>query len=240
MDKARAVRCALVALGICAIMAGTGLAQGKLSNGVAWVSRSAEYKCCVQQAYTDAQKRLPELAKEKKEGSWCVVLDADETIISNVEYQIELDTKNVSYSGEAWDNWCKKERATALPGAKDFLSLVKRLGGKVIIITNRKGDVRQATLRNLDALGLLYDACLFKDGPYATDRNKIARRADIGKGSVKTLRGVTSLPPLKILMCVGDQAHDLYDDGKLNFDDVKDHFGRDYVIIPNPMYGDFF
>lgn len=239
MNKAKAARCTLIALGICLFMAGTALAQGKLSNGVAWVSRAAEYKCCVQQAYLGAQRRLHDLVKGEKEGGWCVVLDADETIISNVEFQAELDVKNISYSGVAWDDWCRKERATALPGAKELMALVKKLGGRVIIITNREGDVRQATIKNLDSLGLPYDACLLREGPYATDRNKTARRADVEKGSVKTLPEGKSLPPLKIIMRVGDQAHDLYDSGKLGFDDVKDRFGRDFVIIPNPMYGSF-
>jgi len=211
----------------------------ELSSGVAWVSRSETYQCCVQQTYLDAQKRLRELAKGEKEGTWCVVLDADETIISNVEFEIELETKNISHSGNAWDEWCNKARATALPGAKEFLALAQQLGGRVIIITNRNGAVKQATMKNLDALGLVYDACLFSEGPYAKDKKKIQRRADLEKGSVATLPAGKTLPPLKILMRAGDQAHDLYDDSKLGFKDVRERFGKDFVILPNPMYGDF-
>lgn len=211
----------------------------KLPNDIAWVYVADTYKCCVQQAYLNAARRLRELAKDEKPGAWCVVLDADETIISNVQFQIDLVAKGVPHSKELWDEWCMKGKATALPGAKEFCALVRELGGKVIIITNRQGPVKEATLRNLDALGFTYDACLLRDGPYAMDRSKTMRRADVEKGEVKTLPEGKRLPPLKILMLAGDQTHDLYSEKAMGFEDVKERFGRDFVMIPNPMYGDW-
>ncbi|MEJ2745012.1 MAG: HAD family acid phosphatase [bacterium] len=213
-------------------------AQIRLSNDIVWAKSSDAYKCCVQQAYCDAGKRMRDLAKGAKPGSWCVVLDADETIISNVEFQESLQRRGIGYSGKVWDDWCNKCKATALPGAREFCAAVKERGGKVIIITNRDGDVKKATLKNLDALGFSYDACILREGPYSGDRSKAARRADVEKGSLKTLPAGKRLPALKILMRVGDQTHDLYGDG-LSFKDVKERFGKDLVIIPNPMYGDW-
>jgi predicted secreted acid phosphatase len=40
-------------------------------------------------------------------------------------------------------------------------------------------------------------------------------------------------------MLVGDQAHDLYRHDEKGFEGVKERFGRDLVILPNPMYGDW-
>jgi len=238
--KRGSMRSAAVLLVALCALTGAGLAaQIKLSNDIAWVSSSDAYKCCVQQAYYDAGRRLRDLARAEKPGTWCVVFDADETIISNVEFQASLQARGIGYSGRAWDEWCNKEKATALPGAREFCAAVREGGGRVVIITNRQEAVKRATLRNLDALGFAYDACLFREGPYGADRSKAMRRADLERGMLKTLPEGKRLPPLKIMMLVGDQVHDLYNDDELGFKDVKERFGKDLVIIPNPMYGDW-
>ncbi|MCX6357920.1 MAG: hypothetical protein NT045_08635 [Candidatus Aureabacteria bacterium] len=210
-----------------------------LSNGVAWVLRSDAYKACVAQAYADASCRLRELAAGAKSGGWCVVLDADETIISNAAFEAELDEKGTVHSDETWTAWCNREAATLLPGAREYCALVKSLGGRVIIITNREAPVRAATLKNLDRLGLPYDLCIFREGPYLRDSLKTTRRADIEAGEIKMLPGEKRLPPLRILMLAGDQMHDLYNPREKGFEQMRERFGKDLVAIPNPMYGDF-
>ncbi|MEI6634706.1 MAG: HAD family acid phosphatase [Chlamydiota bacterium] len=214
-------------------------AQVKLPNDIAWVSASDSYKACVLQTWMGAGMRLREIAKAEKPGTWCVVLDADETIISNIEFQKGLALKGTGHSSGSWDEWCNKGTATVLPGAKEYCALVRELGGKVIVITNREAPTKAATVKNLADLGFACDAVLFREGPYAKDRMKTARREDLQKGALKTLAEGRSLPPLKIVMLGGDQVHDLYDSEKLSFEQVKDRFGRDLIILPNPMYGDW-
>jgi len=238
MKIMRLSKSALLAAALLLVLVSVSTGQVKLSNDIAWVRAADAYKCCVQQAYANAGKRLRELARGKAPGSWCVVLDADETVISNHQFQAELQAAGVEYSQDAWTNWCNRKEAEALPGAREFCRLVRELGGKVIIVTNRKGEVKDATIANLDALGVPYDAVLVREGAYALDRTKERRRSDIARGMIKTLPPEKKLPPLKILMLVGDQTHDLYGDD-LNFEKVKDRFGEDLVIIPNPMYGDW-
>jgi 5'-nucleotidase (lipoprotein e(P4) family) len=238
MKEVKSAMTALLLILSIAITA-TGVAKEiKLSNDIAWVKASDAYKCCVQQAYSNAMNRLQELAKGEKPGTWCAVLDADETIISNVQFQAELQASEKNYSSSAWNEWCLREDATALPGAGEFCSLVKELGGKVIIITNRKNPpLKEATEKNITALGIPYDVCLLREGPYQWDRSKEMRRKDVERGDVKTLPEGMKLAPLKILMRVGDQTHDLYNSKKLSFKDVRDRFATDLVIIANPMYG---
>lgn len=239
MKRIGMVFAALLAVALCAPTGTVSAARIKLSNDILWVKSSDAYNCCVQQAYCDAGRRMRDLSRGEKPGAWCVVLDVDETILSNVEFQAALQIKGTGYSGEAWDDWCNKSKATALPGAREFCAAARECGGKVIIITNRDGDVKKATLKNLDDLGFAYDACIFREGSYKGDRSKAARRADVERGSLKTLPVGARLPALKILMLLGDQTHDLYDCDKLSFKDVKDRFGKDLVILPNPMYGDW-
>jgi len=229
-----ALLCALIGI---APMCPAG--QVKLPNDIAWVSASDSYKACVLQTWMGAGMRLREIAKAEKPGTWCVVLDADETIISNIEFQKDLALKGTEHSSGSWDEWCNKGTATVLPGAKEYCALVRELGGKVIVITNREAPTKAATVKNLADLGFACDAVLFREGPYAKDRTKTARREDLEKGTLKTLPEGKSLPPLKILMLGGDQVHDLYDADKYSFEQVKDRFGRDLVILPNPMYVDW-
>lgn len=213
--------------------------QVKLPNDIAWVSASDSYKACVLQTWVGAGMRLRELAKAEKPGTWCVVLDADETIISNIDFEKELVVKGIEHTSEGWDAWCNRAAATALPGAREYCALVRELGGRVVVITNREAPTKTATVKNLEALGFACDAVLFREGPYARDRAKTMRRDDIEKGTAKTLPGGKSLPPLKIVMLGGDQMHDLYDADRYSLEQVKDRFARDLVILPNPIYGDW-
>ena len=240
MKQIRYVFAAFLLAGLIAFTVSASAEKVKLTNDIAWVKAADAYKCCVHQAYANAMNRLRKLAKDEKPGTWCVVLDADETVISNVPFQAKLQATGEEYSSDNWNDWCLKAKAKALPGAKEFCKLAKELGGKVIIITNRKQPpLQNATVKNLKEVGIPFDACLLREGPYARDRSKKLRRTDVEKGAVKTLPEGKKLPPLKIVMRVGDQTHDLYEDKKLGFEDVKDRLGTDLVIIPNPMYGDW-
>ncbi|HOO77578.1 MAG TPA: HAD family acid phosphatase [bacterium] len=216
-----------------------GAKEVRLSNAVAWCQAADTYKECVLQAYLNGMERLKKLAAGEQAGTWCVVLDADETVLSNVRFQADLEAMGEQYSGPLWTTWCLKEEATALPGAAEFCALARRLGGKVVICTNRKGDVKDATAANLKKVGIPYDVLLVREGAYALDRDKTMRRGDIEQGTIKTLPSGTKLPPLKILMLCGDQNHDLYDAKKVSFDEAAPRFGTDLVVLPNPMYGDW-
>ena len=67
------------------------------------------------QAYRDATARVEQQAATRKAGTWAVILDADETVISNLQYQIERIGQG--YSAESWAAWVHRKEATPLPGA---------------------------------------------------------------------------------------------------------------------------
>ncbi|MCE1246915.1 MAG: protease inhibitor I42 family protein [Firmicutes bacterium] len=209
----------------------------KLSNAVKWVYMSDDYKICCAQAYQSASQRLPQLVKDKKPGTWCVVVDMDETIVSNVEAQAILETSGEKYSRANWIKWCEMEKCTPLEGALEFNGKVKQLGGLYLVVTNRGVEEQKATIENLDKIGFKYDAAVFKAGPYATDETKQWRRDDIEAGTLKGLPGGKSLPPLNIVMLAGDQLSDIYDPVCYGLDDVKGEVAEKAVFLPNPMYG---
>jgi len=58
-----------------------------LPNDIVWFRRSAEYRALARQAYRAASDRLPELSRGLDAKSWAVIMDADETMLDNSEYQ---------------------------------------------------------------------------------------------------------------------------------------------------------
>src|SRR3954466_926302 len=63
------------------------VAPRQLPNDIRWFRTAAEYRAVTRQAYQVAADRLPELARGLAPQSWAVILDADETVLDNSEYQ---------------------------------------------------------------------------------------------------------------------------------------------------------
>lgn len=157
----------------------------KLSNGALWVNTSDEYKLCAYQAYENATVSLEQIVEYKKPDDWCVVMDIDDTILSTVKHIISLEAKGEKYSDEEWMEWYKKNESLPVPGAVEFTQTVKKLGGKVILITNTQPQLRELTLKNLKDFGFNYDICLMLAVPYEHDTDKILRVKDVADGIIK-------------------------------------------------------
>jgi len=196
---------------------------------IRWVQQSAEYDAAVRQTYLMAEDHVERGAAGRAVGTWGVVLDADETVISNVTYQIERAGR--PYDEDAWTAWVKRREATALPGAAAFLARVRALGGRIVIVTNRREPVCDDTRAVFDARGLAYDLMLCRTGP--ADKNP--RFEAVQSGLLPS-----TLPPLTVVAFVGDNITDF---PKLSQairgagDDGFVEFGSRFFVIPNPMYG---
>lgn len=203
-----------------------------LPRDVHWVRAAAEYRAIFEQVYTSAEQELERLATGLGAGSWAVILDADETILDNSEYQRRRAVLDSGFTPESWTAWVRERRAAALPGAGEFVSRVRALGGRVAIVTNRSMAECDDTRANLAAVGAPADLLLCKqDGP----GEKNARFAAVQGGSAEP-----GVPPLRVLMWVGDNIHDfpaltqaVRDSAATTFAP----FGRSWFILPNPMYG---
>lgn len=194
-----------------------------------WVRNSAEYQAILLQTYTLATERLERKAAGKAAGTWAVALDADETVISNSLYQKELFEQEQTYSRDTWNAWARRQEATALPGARQFLEHARRLGGKIAIVTNRTTEICDATEANFQALKLPFDVILCR----SDDRRKEPRWESVQNGTASP-----ELPPLEILMWLGDNIEDFpgWNQEKRTNGDFGD-FGDKFLVIPNPMYG---
>jgi predicted secreted acid phosphatase len=127
----------------------------------------------------------------------------------------------------------KRGAARALPGAVDFTSRVRALGGRVVIVTNRDQQYCDVTRDNILGVGVPADEVLCR-----TDRANGSK--DPRFEAVQAGTAPSTLPPLNVLMWVGDNIQDfphLSQAIRTAPDSVLAGFGDRYIVLPNPMYG---
>ncbi len=211
----------------------TAATERPLPDSIRWVEQSAEYVAALEQTYRLATSAVESAARGRAAGSWAVVLDADETVLNNARYQEERARVGLAFSAESWNAWVKRREATPLPGAEAFLSRVRRLGGKIAIVTNRLQSECDDTRAVFERFQLAYDAMLCRPDGGPSDKNP--RFADVADG-----RTPAGAAPLTIVAFVGDNILDfpgksqaIRSQGAPAFTE----FGVRYFLLPNPMYG---
>ena len=161
------------------------------------------------------------------------MLDADETVISNVQYQIERAQARLTFTPESWRAWIARREATPMLGAAAFLTRVRDLGGRVAIVTNRLESECADTEAVFKTHRLAYDMMLCRPDTGPSDKNP--RFASVIAGTTKV-----GGPPLEVLMFVGDNILDfpnLSQAAVKKDDKALAPFGTRYFMLPNPMYG---
>lgn len=202
-------------------------------DSIRWVRDSAEYHAALYQVYREATARVEAEGATRGAGTWAVVLDADETVISNAVYQLERARLGLGHTAESWAAWVHRREATALPGAAAFLTRVHALGGKIAIVTNRLQTECDDTAAVFKSQGLAYDAMLCRPNGGPGDKNP---RFEL----VRQGTAFGSTTPLTIVAFVGDNILDfpalsqsVRAQGAAGFGD----FGVRFFVVPNPMYG---
>jgi len=202
-----------------------------LARDVHWVRDSAEYRAAATQTYRWAAQQVERSAEGKPARGWAVILDADETVLDNSQYQKERGGQ--PYSSASWAEWVRRRAAGAVPGAPAFVARVRSLGGRVVIVTNRTESLCEDTRENLRALSLAVDLVLCRPDAGSSDKN--ARFQGVARGTASA-----ELPPLEVLAFVGDNIQDfpgLGQDLRKAPEEALADFGRRYFVLPNPMYG---
>ncbi|HEX2167782.1 MAG TPA: HAD family acid phosphatase [Longimicrobiales bacterium] len=207
-------------------------AEARAPNEVHWVRTAAEHRAIFLQTYRTATDRLRDFAEGRQPGTWAVILDADETVLDNSEYQRRLAVRGESFDPETWNDWVREGVADSLPGAAGFIRTVRELGGRVAIVTNRDQVVCPETRTNLQQLSMRVDAVLCQS---PGESGKDGRFRAVREGTTGT-----TLPPLDVLMHVGDNIQDfpgLTQHIRNASPAAFDNFGRTWFLLPNPMYG---
>lgn len=208
-----------------------GTSPATLPTAVHWVVSAAEYESAMRQTFRYAAEKLEAQTGWRAPGSWAVSLDADETILGNGQYEEERGASGTDFTSDGWAAWVKRHKAVALPGAVAFLQRIHELGGKIVIVTNRRQSLCDDTEANLRAVGLSYDLVLCR----TTTEEKEPRWSMVRAGTAKE-----GVPPLEIIMWLGDNIQDFPNlDQSLRGAPEEDFapFGERYFVMPNPMYG---
>ncbi len=202
---------------------------------VVWFQKSAEMQACYWQAYNLAKLALDKnLADYKGDKKKAVIVDVDETILDNSPYQAKLIEMQQTYALDTWKQWTNLAKAKALPGAVEFLNYAKSKNVEVFYISNRDADEVNKTMENLINEGL----------PFADEQHLLFREQ---KNSDKTIRRSKVDEQYEILLLVGDNLRDfdeIFADRQQNLGidivtENKDKFGTKYIMLPNPMYGEW-
>ena len=209
-------------------------------GAVLWQQSSAEYRALAFQAFSLAQLRLDQdlAAHRSRRGRSmrpAIVVDSDETVLDNTRFQAELLLRGAGYTPQSWTAWCERAEAGAVPGAVDFLNYAFRHGVRVFYITNRRQTEKAGTVANLKKLGF----------PDVGDDTVMIREQ--GSTASKESRRQTVRSRYRIVLLIGDNLNDFNDDfagksivdRKAQVDRERVEFGSQYIVLPNPMYGDW-
>ena len=200
---------------------------------IRWVRDAVEYQATVIQVYRQATMRVEAEAATRAAGTWAVVLDADETVISNLTYQVERARAGQPYTPESWREWVRRRAATPLPGAAAFLARVHALGGRIAIVTNRLQSECEDTEAVFRLHALQYDAMLCQADGGPSDKNPRFEAVAAGRTSA-------SAAPLVIVAFLGDNVLDFPGASQASMrqgPSAMEPFGVRFFLIPNPMYG---
>lgn len=203
------------------------------TNAVLWQQTSGEYRALCFQAYNFARLSLKEaLWADTSNKPNCIIVDIDETVLDNSAFQGHEIKKGLNYNPVDWTEWTNLSKADTVPGALAFLKFAASKNIETFYISNRDEKDYAATLKNLKSFGF----------PYSDDAHLL-----VSKGtSNKEPRRQKITETHNILMLCGDNLSDFsnvfYRDQKNTFEQVNQNqnfFGIKYIILPNPMYGDW-
>jgi 5'-nucleotidase (lipoprotein e(P4) family) len=203
------------------------------TNAVLWQQFSGEYSALSFQAYNFAKLSLKEaLWNQANAKPNCVIVDVDETILDNSAFQGHEIKKGFSYLPKDWQEWTALAQADTVPGALAFLKFAASKNVETFYITNRELSDHDGTLKNLQKFGF----------PYAEEAHLLLKIST----SDKELRRQKVFEKYNVLLLCGDNLSDFsnvfYRDGKDTKEQVnlmQNQFGTRFIVLPNPMYGDW-
>jgi acid phosphatase len=229
-------------------------------GGLLWVKHSAEYRAMTEQVYAEATRDLPGFIEDT---SWsvipgqddaaelpvAVILDVDETVVSNIDFQLTFERP---FENWKLDEWTRNTAATPIHGVKEFVEAARAAGVTVFFVTNRPCEPRdgiddpcpqrQSTIDDISEVGIETDAdhVLLSD-ERGWNREKSTRRNHVAETH-------------RVIMLIGDDLGDFLtcvrkkpyapctngatDTDRMKMVEDSAHlWGNGWYILPNPMHG---
>lgn len=206
-----------------------------LMQSVLWQQTSAEYRALCYQAFNIAQLRLDQFLAQKDYAGkkLAIITDVDETVLDNSPFEVKLIEKGEPYTEEEWAKWVDLGTAKAVPGATQFLNYAKSKDVEVFYISNRKVRAEEITLVNMKRMNF----------PYADSTHLLFKTDD----SAKKDRFDKIEEAYTVLLFIGDNLGDFSSKFRAPSiekrfhltDSLEKNFGHNFIVLPNPMYGDW-
>ena len=219
-------------------------------NATLWMESAAEYEAAVRGVYNTATRTLDTALATP---SWhalprgeaplgfellppAIIVDADETLISNEPAQARAIRDNAGFDYDRWLAWVNEGKARALPGAVEFAQLAASRGVTIFYVTNRDYPAEyDATLANLRAAGF----------PVADDAsNVLLRGSPRAGGKEKGERRKLVAQTHRVVMMFGDNLGDFVDGINTGTAERRNvmapyasYWGERWFMLPNPAYG---
>lgn len=200
--------------------------------GTLWMQQSVEARVIKEQLFEVAKEKLSHnMSQYKGKKPLAVIVDIDETILDNAPYSARLVKTGKDFNSETWNAWVNEANADLVPGAADFLKYAESKGVEVFYISNRRDENRDITIENLRNFEL----------PYADETHVMLRT----ETSDKTERRNQVKSQFKVLLLVGDQMTDFaeqveeFQPDVPNYNIIMDSLKSSFVLLPNPLYGEF-
>ncbi len=203
-------------------------------NGILWQQQSGEYKALCYQAFNLARLRLMEILLTNKDSMpLAIVTDVDETVLDNSPGAAKDILNGRTYADSTWKLWVYYAKAKAMPGAVEFFNYAAQHGVQCFYITNRKADLKTATMQNLQQQGF----------PQVDSLHVMMK----GTGSDKGPRRQEVMKNYNVVLLLGDNLNDFDNlffekatvERNSNVDKVQSFFGSKYIMLPNATYGDW-
>jgi len=231
-----------------------------LDGGLLWVKHSAEYRAITKQVYASATQALPQFIDDK---SWSVVpgqvnaedlpvaviLDVDETAVSNVDFQLSYERPFANWKLEEWTS---RTPATSIAGMKEFVDSARAAGVTVFFVTNRPCEIiegvddpcpqKKSTIDDIAEVGV------------ETDTDHVLLSQEQGWNREKSVRRDYIAKTHRVIMLIGDDLVDFLPcvrrkphapckntaTAEYRYAMVEEHapmWGNGWYILPNPMHG---
>jgi 5'-nucleotidase (lipoprotein e(P4) family) len=229
-------------------MANAGSMQNDNLNSTLWTQHSVEFKASAQAAYALAALRLDQALADK---NWtaieeqgadyqgkppAVILDVDETVLDNSMYQAWMVQNNKGFSSKTWGPFVNAILSRPIPGSLEFIKYAKSKGVTTFYVSNRTGDLEDATRKNLEKFGY----------PIETSQDTVIlkREKPEWKSSKKGVRRAHVAKTHRVLLVMGDNFGDFVDtykgtqaERKATWEANADKWGKQWIMFSNPTYG---
>lgn len=218
-----------------------------LLNATLWTQTSVEFKAASMASYKLAELMLDKALADKnwtaaleqgdnyQDKPTAVILDVDETVLDNSEYEAWLIKANTNYSSKTWGPYVDAAISKPIPGSKEFIDYAKSKGVEIFYVSNRKAPGEAGTRKNLADLGY-----------YVNDKiDTVLLRGETEEwGSAKNTRRAHVSKDYRVLLVLGDNLGDFVDakdatpaDRNEILAKYKDNWSSKWITISNPMYG---